>query len=323
MPERVWDDNRIMTGIYDVIIIGAGPAGMTAGIYTARKLLKTLIISKNIGGQMVFSKDIENYPGFGEVDGFGLEEKFKKHLEHFSDWVELLNGVGVSNIAGSEGDWSVLCDNGESFKAKSIILACGRNPRKLGIPGESQFLGKGLANCSTCDAPLFKNKTVAVIGGGNGALDALQTLAKGAKKVYSVITEHDWVGDDLMLRKADEAYGIEKIINSKPVEIKGDTRVKSLVVEDVNTKAKNEIEVDGVFVEIGWVPSVECVRGLVVLDDKNQIETDSENMMTSQSGIFAAGDVNNIRGEQIVIAAGEGAKAALAVYEYLRKSKQA
>lgn len=312
-----------MNDVYDVVIIGAGPAGMTAGIYTARKLLKTLVISKNIGGQMIFSKDIENYPGVGEVDGFGLEQKFKSHLEHFGQWVGLKEGESVTGIDQSADGWLVQTDSGGSYGAKAVILASGRNPRKLGIPGEEKYLGKGLANCTTCDAPLFKDKIVAVIGGGNGALDAMQTLAKGAKKVYSVIVESDWVGDDLMLRSVDEKLGIEKIINSKPVEIKGDQVVRSLVVQDINTKQVREIELDGVFVEIGWVPSVDFVNELVELDEKQQIKTDPVTMMTSVPGIFSAGDVNDIRGEQIVIAAGEGAKAALAAYDYLRKNNQA
>lgn len=309
--------------IYDVVIIGAGPAGMTAGIYTARKLLKTLIISKNIGGQMIFSNDIENYPGVSEVDGFGLEEKFKKHLEHFADWVSLKEGVNVTGLAGEEGKWKVTTDLGDVYETKSIILASGRNPRKLGIPGEEKFLGRGLANCTTCDAPLFKDKTVAVIGGGNGALDALQTLAKGAKKIYSVIMEADWVGDDLILKKADQALQVEKLANSRPIEVKGENVVKSLVIENVNSRERKEIEVDGVFVEIGWIPSVGFLAGLVELDDKHQVKTNPNSMMTNQMGIFSAGDVNDIRGEQIVIAAGEGAKAALAVYEYLRGNKRA
>ncbi len=305
---------------WDVIVIGGGPAGLTAAIYTVRKGLTTLLITKDIGGQAALSGNVENYLGFTMITGWELAQKFREHIEKFEHG-NILEGVAVTNITGSEGNWCVLASNGQNYWARALIIASGRRPRLLGVPGEKEFLGRGVATCATCDAPLFKDKDVAVIGGGNSAMDAVVSLAKVARKVYVVNINPALTGDEVLKRSVESAPNVTIFPNSVETRVIGDKTVTAVEIENLKTKKRQVLKVSGVFVEIGYIPAVEF-DNLTKKDGKGAIITDCDTMATSVPGIFAAGDVNNIWGEQIIIAAGEGAKAGLRVAEYLAKLPQ-
>jgi len=299
--------------MYDVIIIGAGAAGMTAALYAARRALKTLVISKDIGGQATMTSHIENYPGIDLINGMELMLKFKNQAEKFG--AEFVFGE-VRKIK-KEKDIFTVWANGGNYKAQVLILAFGLTPRDLGVPGEEKFRGKGISYCATCDAPLYKNKIVAVVGGGNSALDAAFLLSKMAVKVYLIHRREEFRGEEILIKRVKENSNIELILNSEVREVKGDKKIESILIED-NQGKKREIKIDGVFVEIGHEVKADFIRGLVNLNEKNEIIVDC-NCQTSEPGIFAAGDVTNMEYKQIVISAGEGAKAALSAYRYLEE----
>lgn len=303
--------------VFDTIIIGAGPAGLSAAIYAARKSLKTLILTKNIGGQAALSGDIENYLGFSVVSGADLSKKFREEIERFEGkglWLK--EGVQVTGYRGKENDFTVTTDQGE-YKTKTIIIASGRIPRMLGIPGEKEFLGKGVAVCATCDAPLYKDKDVAIIGGGNSALDAAFTLMKIARFVTIINNADNVRGDEILIQNVTHAPNVKIYNKSQILEILGDQVVTGIKIKDGLTSQDQEIKVSGVFVEIGWKPSTDFDT-LSEKNEKGEIITD-EFGKTSVDGVWAAGDVNSQWGEQIVISAGEGAKAALIVAEHIAK----
>ncbi len=306
------------TPYYDVVIVGGGAAGLTAAIYTSRRALKTLIISKDIGGQAALTNEIENYPGVGLIDGFDLMNRFLEDAKKFG--AEFKSGEVKEIEKKGEGDFLVKTTVGD-FKAAAVILAFGLTPRDLGVPGEEEFKGKGVSSCATCDGPLYKGKVVAVVGGGNSALDAAEYLSRIAKKVYLIHRRDQFRGDEILVERVKSKDNIELVLNSKVKEIKGEERVKSIVVVDVNDESKErEIEVDGVFVEIGHVAKTKWLGDLVEYDERGQIKT-NKNCETKTPGIFAAGDVTDIEYKQIIISGGEGAKAALQAYKYLQQTK--
>lgn len=304
--------------MYDVIIIGAGPAGMTAAIYTARKRLDTLVLGKEAGGQMVWSSDVENYTGFSLISGAELTLKFQEHLATLKDNLEVKIGIEVASLEKNITSFVVEDTAGNQYFAKSVIIASGRSPKHLGIPGESEFFGHGVSTCATCDAPLYKKKTVAVIGGGNSALDAALALSKVASLVYVIDINQFLVGDVIVKQKLENSPNVKILNNTQSTAILGEKVVTGLEIEPFG-KPKEILKVDGVFIEIGYEPNHKFDE----LTDKNQygeIKVDS-NLQTNVPGLFAAGDVNDAWGEQIIIAAGEGAKAAMAVSNYLNRLK--
>lgn len=304
--------------IFDTIIIGAGAAGITATIYAVRKNLKVLLITKNIGGQTALSGDVENYPGFTMITGADLARKFKEELLNFENkglWIK--EGAEVTDLSGADPDFKVSTSGGQSYFGKTVIIASGRIPKLLNVPGEKELLGKGVATCSTCDAPFYKDKDVAVVGGGNSALDAAFSLIKVARSVTVINITDSLRGDDILMKNVTTSPKV-KVLNSHEVlEILGDQAVGGIKVRDNQTKQEQVIPVSGVFIEIGWTPSATFDK-LTSKNKLGEIEVD-EYGATSVPGIYAAGDVNSIWGEQIVIAAGEGAKAALKLAEHLSK----
>jgi len=303
--------------IYDTIIIGGGPAGITAAIYAVRKNLKVLMLTKNIGGQAALSGDIENYPGFTMITGAELAKKFREELMVFNQkglWVK--EGVEVTELTGADPDFVVKISDGKEYHAKTVVIASGRNPKMLNIPGEKEFFGKGVATCTACDAPFYAMKDVAVVGGGNSALDAAFSLIKVARSVTIINITDTLRGDEILLKNVTSSPKVKILNNHQAVEILGDQAVGGIKVKDVNGEEK-VIPVSGVFVEIGWTPSTGFDK-LTNKNDGGEIEVD-EYGATSVPGIYAAGDVNDIWGEQIVIAAGEGSKAALRVAEHISK----
>lgn len=302
---------------YDVIIVGGAAAGLTAAIYTTRRALKTLILTQDIGGQAASTPDIENYPGYDHIDGMELMGKFKDQAEKYG--AEIIYQEVKEVI--KDGDIIKAKTNTDEFQARSVILAFGLTHRHLGVPGEEEFGGKGVSYCATCDAPLFKQKDVAVVGGGNSALDAAILLSKLANKVYLVHRRDEFRGEQVLIDRVKETENIEIIYNSKVKEIQGEMLVNKLVVTYIENESKiREIDLQGVFVEIGFQVKGDLVKDLVDLDASNQILVNKNNE-TSATGIFAAGDVTDIAYKQIIISAGEGAKAALQAYKYLNAGK--
>lgn len=307
--------------MYDLVIIGAGPAGMTAGVYAARKKLKTLVISRDVGGQAAWSSDIENYLGFTMITGPDLVKKFEDHLEEFKDDVELrLVPSGVKEIEKAGKNFKITTGDGKSAQAKALIIAGGKVPRPLGVKGEKEYLNRGVAYCAWCDGPLFAHKDVAIIGGGNAALDSALNLGKTVKQIYIINITPELTGDPIMIDKIKDALHIRILNDTEVVEIKGDKFVNSVVIKQHSSSATKELPVQGVFIEVGSLPATDYLKGLVKLNQDGEIIID-ENNMSSVPGIFAAGDITNIVEKQIITAAGEGAKAAIEASQYLSKQK--
>ncbi len=298
---------------YDVIIIGGAAAGLTAAIYTSRRNLKTLILTKNLGGQMLMTPLIENYPGFKEISGAELTQKFEEQVRNFG--VEI-NFEEVEKINGRDGDFTIKTSSNE-YKTKTIILAFGKTPRSLNVPGEKELTGKGVSYCAICDMPLFGGKTVAVVGGGNSALDAALLGSDIAKKVFLVHRRKEFRGFEALVEKVKERKNVELILDSVVTEFKGSDVLKSITVQDVNTKQDKKIDVDGVFIEVGYETKTDWLKDIVKLDENGQIII-TDRCETSTTGIFAAGDVTTVPFKQIVISAGDGAKAGLQAYNHIR-----
>jgi len=304
--------------MYDIIIIGAGPAGMTAGIYAARREMKTLIIGKEVGGQMVWASEIENYPGFKSINNYDLIMKIQEQVKGLD--VEIKTAE-VKKIEKKD-DVFILRTSKEEYKAKTIVIALGLSPRRLAIPGETEFANKGVSYCANCDGPFYKDKVVAVIGGGNAALDAAEVLSKIGKQIYLVHRQEEFRAFEALIEDVKERKNIELIFNSEVQEITGKDRVEKIKIVDNKIKQEKEIAVDGVFVEVGRIANTDLVANLVERDKTNQIIVD-ENQATTTSGLFAAGDVTNKSNfKQITIAMGEATIAALAAYQYLQLKRE-
>ncbi len=296
----------------DVLIIGGGPAGLSAAIYTFRKKMNTLVVSKDIGGQVAKSGEIENYLGFGHITGPMLAMKFREHLEALG--ISYKEGVVVKSITGRRGEFRVGLEDGEEILAKTVIVASGKNPKQLNVPGEAELKNRGVSYCATCDAPLFRNKTVAVIGGGNSALDAAIQFIPIAQKIYLININPEFTGDPIFIDKVKNEPKITIINNAQTKEILGQALVSGLKYQELTTREEKEITVEGVFVEIGQIPSL-GFENLLTKNKWGMIEI-GENGITNIPGLFAAGDVTNVRDNQISVAAGEGTKAALSAYEF-------
>ncbi|TSC94825.1 MAG: glucose-inhibited division protein A [Candidatus Berkelbacteria bacterium Athens1014_28] len=299
---------------YDVIIIGGGPAGISAAIYTSRRLLKTLVITKEVGGQVVKTPDIENYPGFDLISGPDLAGKFIEQAKKFG--TEIVHDEVIH--LEKKADKFVISGQKEKYFGKSLILAFGKVPRKLNIPGEKEFKGRGVSYCATCDAPFFKGKIVVVNGGGNSAFDATLLLSKIAKKVYLIHRRDEFRAEEILIDKVKKAKNVEIITGATISEIKGDQIIKSIIYQKGGKD--NEVEVDGVFVEVGYIVEDGLIKDFVEMDEKNQIKV-AKDHSTSREGVFAAGDLTNSYYKQIVISAGEGAIAALSAAKYLDERK--
>ncbi|MFC1700913.1 NAD(P)/FAD-dependent oxidoreductase [Patescibacteria group bacterium] len=301
--------------MYDLIIIGGGPAAISAGIYSARKKIKTLMVVKEWGGQAVKTGQIENYPGFDLISGMELVDKLVNHLKKYN--IEIIEYTKVDKIEWiDDSNIKVSADN-EVYQSKAIIFAAGGIPRKLKIPGEEEFSGKGVAYCSICDAPLFKNKEVAVVGGGNAGLETALDLVKYASKIHILEFKQKLGGDKILQDKIKKENKISVITSASIQEIKGDKFVNSLIYNGKTEKNK-VLSVQGVFVSIGWIANSSLLKDVVELNEWKEIKINSCNV-ASKPNIFAAGDATNISHKQLIIASGEGAKAALNAYEYLNK----
>ena len=304
--------------MYDIIIIGGGSAGLTAAVYACRKKLKTLIVSIDIGGQTNLTSHIENYPGTGPMNGIELMQKFREDAVKFGAEIIMGKVMKVEKVA--ERHFKIELANNESYESKSIILAYGKVPKSLGIIGEEKFMGRGVSTCVTCDAPLYRKRPVAIIGGGNSAVEGALELAELTDKVYLIHRRDKFRADEITVEKLKSNKNITLELNSIAKEIKGAKNVSGIVIENLITKNSKEMEVDGVFIEIGYVVDTKMVEHLVKLNEAKEVVRNGR-CETSCPGIFAAGDVTDTPYKQTVISAGEGAIAALECYRYLTGAK--
>ena len=297
--------------IYDLIIVGAGPAGITASVYAARKRIDFLVVTGDIGGQTAWSGDIENYTGYQFITGPELVRKFEEHMRSYDANVK--EGEGVIEVERLGEVISIKTNHAHEYQARTVIIASGKRSKELGVPGEKEFKNKGVTYCATCDGPLFSGKTVAVIGGGNSALDAVLQLERIARKVYIVNNAPRLRGDTIMRQKVENSGNVEILNDSAVITILGDKFVNSLTVK--SGKEERSLAVEGIFVEIGLKPNSDFVKA-VEKNDLGEIKVNNRNE-TNVPGIFAAGDVTDVPEKQIVIAAGEGSKACLSAFRYL------
>ena len=308
-----------MQNIYDLIIIGGGPAGITAGIYAARKKLKTLLLTKDFLGQVGKTGQVDNYLGFPEISGMELMKKFEKHLKEFA--IQIKKGDKVTKVEKSGQNFLVKTGKGNEFLGKTIIIATGADPRPLEIPGEKEFIGRGISYCSTCDAPFFKDKSTAVIGGGNSGFEAALDLTKYAGRIFIFERSDKIQADEILQEKVNKQGKIQIHLNKEMERIEGKGKVQSLIYKDLKTGKTFQVPIEGVFIQIGSVPATGFLKGLCQFNKDDEIKIDFETCTTSCPGIFAAGDVNDGKWKQIIIAAAEGCRAALAAHNYLRHDK--
>ncbi|HLD26124.1 MAG TPA: FAD-dependent oxidoreductase [Candidatus Andersenbacteria bacterium] len=303
--------------LFDIAIVGYGPAAITAAIYAARKQLRCILIGEVPGGEVVNSGDIENWPGGGETDGIALSEAFVKHLRAHEDMVKIVQ-ASITKVSWEKEGFRLHGKNGHEFRAKTVIYAAGRHPRLLNVPGEKEFKNRGVSYCATCDAPLFSGKAVAVIGGGNTGAEAVIMLQKIATKTYLLHIDKQLTADPILVKNFRDDPKVEIIYNAKTTEIGGEAMVNSLTFEDTAAGEEKKLAVAGIFVAIGALPNTEPVKKLVELDEFGAIVADRYGA-TNVPGFFAAGDVTNIRDAQIVVAAGQGCSAALSAGDYLSR----
>jgi NADH-dependent peroxiredoxin subunit F len=294
----------------DLIIIGAGPAGITASVYAARKKMDFLVITKDIGGQTAWSGAIENYTGYQFITGPELTAKFEEHMRKFGS--QLRENEEVRSLK-KIGNKVLVETNKAAFETKTAIVASGKRSRELNVPGEKEFKNRGLTYCATCDAPLFQGKIVAVIGGGNSGLDATLQLMKIAKHIYLINIAPQLTADPIMQEQAIKSDIVTVLNNVRLTSVLGDKFVTGIKVESLGQE--RTLVVSGIFVEIGLMPNSGFAKELE-LNEFKEIKINSRNE-TSVPGIFAAGDVTDVQEKQIIIAAGEGSKACLSAYRYL------
>jgi len=307
--------------LYDLIILGGGPAGIAAGIYAARKKLKTLLIAESFGGQSVVAAQINNFIGFKSVSGIEMKNILEEHLRSHEE-IEIKEGARVEKIEKKENNFAISV-NGEQFETKTVLVALGSSYRKLGIPGEKEFTGKGVFYCSTCDAPLMKNKTVIVVGGGNSGFYAVLDLLPHASKIYVLEYGDAFRADPIYIDKAKASGKVEFITMAKTLEIIGGSEngfVSAIKYKDRQNKEIKEIKTDGVFVAIGYAPNSGIVKDLIKTNEQGKIIIDHQTQKASLEGIWAAGDITDVLYGQINVAIGDAIKAVLNINDYFKKS---
>ncbi|MBU1863154.1 MAG: FAD-dependent oxidoreductase [Candidatus Omnitrophica bacterium] len=303
--------------MYDLIIIGAGPAGVTAAVYAARKQMNFIVITDDIGGQATWSGDIENYTGYQFITGTELVNKFEEHMQKYN--VSLKDGEKVISCKKAlEGNFvTVTTEKGEVFEAKTVIIASGKRSRELGVPGELEFRKRGVTYCATCDGPLYAGKKVAVIGSGNSGLEAVLQLMNIATHIYLIDITHQLMGDPILQEKITKSDKVSIMMNTQVTEIRGNQFVESIKI--LSEKKEKKLSVEGVFVEVGLIPNSDFV-GDVAKNQWGEVIVNNRNE-TNIPAVFAAGDVTDVPEKQIIIAAGEGSKACLSAFSYLAHQK--
>jgi alkyl hydroperoxide reductase subunit F len=299
--------------VYDAVIVGGGPAGLTAAVYCARKLMKTVVVAENIGGQAAWSWAIENYMGFSTISGEELVHKFEEQVRGFDVRLEL---ESVGEVRKEGETFLVRTASGTVYRARTLILSPGKEPRRLGLPGEDLLMGKGISVCAICDAPLYRGKPVAVVGGGNAALQTAIEMTKFASSV-ALIARRSLRCDEVYIDRAEKA-GVKTFSHHEVTALHGDGSLTGITIRDRETGEETDLGVEGLFLAIGLAPNTGFLKGLVALNEQGEIIID-ENGHTSVPGVFAAGDATCVKAKQIIVAAGDGAKAALEAHEYFEE----
>ncbi|HAM97591.1 MAG TPA: thioredoxin-disulfide reductase [Marinilabiliales bacterium] len=303
--------------IYDVIILGAGPAGLAAGIYASRAKLSTLIINEGaVGGQLTLTEEIANYPGVETTSGYQLVTTMKKQAQEFGCKIKSNRTITRFQLEGAVK--SITVNDTETFQGRTVILATGGTPRMLGIPGEQEFKGRGVSYCATCDGDFFNGKEIVVVGGGNSALEEAVTLTKHASKVTIVHQFDQFQAFEYAIEEAKANPKIEFIMESELRAIVGADTVEKIEIEHLPTGNKSELKTDGIFVFIGYVPNTEKVKDVVMVNERGEILVDPE-MKTNTPGVFGAGDSIQKRYRQVTTAVADGTIAALSASAYLRQ----
>jgi alkyl hydroperoxide reductase subunit F len=302
------------------VIFGGGPAGVAAGIYAARKKINTLLITDSFGGQSAISADIQNWIGMKSISGFDLAKALEGHLRAQDGSIEIIDDDLVTAVALKEGGFALTTRNGKTLETKYILAASGSRRQKLGVPGEKEFDGKGVVYCSTCDAPLFGGKAVAVVGGGNSALESVLDLLPYAAQIYLLVRSDVLKGDPVTQDKVRTHKNVQIIFNAVVQEIDGKEFVTGLKYQDAKANEAKELPVDGVFVEIGLVPNSDCLNGIATLNSRGEVVTDPRTQETSVDGIWAAGDVTDAPYRQNNISVGDAIKAVLNIYDRVKKA---
>jgi alkyl hydroperoxide reductase subunit F len=301
--------------MYELIIMGAGSAGLAAAVYAARKKLNALLISTDIGGQVNWTMGIENYLGYQFIEGPELISKFESQASQYP--LEQKIGIKVSSVSQIDAGFEVTTEEGEKYQSKTLIVATGKRPRRLNVPGEMEYTGKGVTYCSICDGPIFAGRRVAVVGGGNSALEAALDMVKIAEHV-DLVSLTQLTGDPVLIDKLNAADNLDTFLEYETLSIEGDDFIKGMTIKELKSGGEKKLDVTGIFIEIGLEPNSESVKGLVDLNERNEIMV-NQACETNIPALYAAGDVTNVPEKQIIIAAGEGAKAALQAHRYLQR----
>ena len=299
--------------LYDVMIIGAGPAGMSAAIYSSRKGLKTLVLSKDVGGQLNITAELENFLGYSCIESQDLISRFDEHVGCFD--VTRVIGEEVMGLDITDKIKGLHTQAGNRYQGRALIIASGKFPRPLGVPGEERLMGKGVAYCATCDAPFYKDKQVAVVGGGNSALEAAGDLNRVATKVY-LLVRRDFSADAILIDRVHRMDKVEILKEHETLEILGEDQVRAVHVRSFADGSERSLDIDGIFVEVGLLPNSAFAMDALEVNKNGEIIVDCQTA-TGVPGVFAAGDVTNVKDKQVIVAAGEGAKAALRAHEYI------
>ncbi|MFL6488140.1 MAG: NAD(P)/FAD-dependent oxidoreductase [Nitrososphaera sp.] len=308
---------------YDVIIVGGASAGLTAAMYASRQGLRTLVITKDIGGQALLTNAIENYPAFEHIGGFELMQRFEQQAKNFGAEFAYEEVQSITEDK-EEDSFKIKTITGEKeYSSHALILAFGKTPRDLNVKGERELNGRGVSYCAVCDGPFFKDKKIAIVGAGDPALEAALYLKELASQLYIIHRTDKPVGSEEsieLLQNKDNNTKISFIFNSVVKSINGNSKVESLTLYDFKTKFESKLDVDGIFVEMGYVARTDIVKDLVKLNNSKEIIVDKY-CSTSSKGIFAAGDVTDVPYKQAIISSGQGATAALSAYNYLQRIK--
>jgi alkyl hydroperoxide reductase subunit F len=301
--------------MYELIIIGGGPAGMAAAVYAARKRLNTLLITSDIGGQVNWTTGVENYLGYQFIEGHELISKFQEQVNQFP--IDQKLGQKITRVQKDDNTFEVFTESGDRVQSKVVLLASGKRPRQLNVPGENELVGRGVTYCAICDGPIFAGQKVAVIGGGNSALEAALDMIKIAEHVH-LVSVTPLTGDPILIEKLSAAKNLDIYLEYQTERILGNNFAEGVVVKNLKTGQSQQLDVTGIFIEIGLVPNSDMVKDLIKLNKYNEVPVNCS-CETEIPGLFAAGDVTTVPEKQIVVAAGEGAKAALQAHRYLQR----
>jgi len=310
-----------MSETYELAIIGGGPAGTSAGVYAARKRLKTILITKEFGGQSLVSTDIQNWIGTVSISGDKLADAFKDHLNAYSeDVLDIKEGELVTSTKKDNGTFSIETDQGNVYKSKTILITAGADRRKLPVKGADEFEHKGLTYCASCDGPLFADQDVAVIGGGNAGFETAAQLLAYTKSVTLLQRSDAYIADKITVDKVLSHPNMAGMLNVKTTEVFGDKFVKGLKYKNTVTNEEKQLDVTGIFIEIGLIPNSDFITGFVELDEHKRIKIDPWSQRTNVDGVWAAGDITNVLYHQNNIASGDAVRALEDIYLFIHAS---